>query len=262
MQKFLVLSLLVMSSSMYTMEKYSVSSFFSYLRSFVCSDQNLNESELIQGLRANKNKFEEQLQLNKWDTEYMNNVPNGLFSPEEIDKDPINFLKFCYWQDLELSGYINVSIRQFDEPSLLYKCKNARIDGYSALGAAIIAKDVQDPCKGGFILELKDRGYTLTEKDKELLVLELYDAISVKDKEIMILMLCNHKMSNLSVLPHDVRNYIVQYMIASLKDKHISVMDMGKHNRKLDLRKCMRPISKHSDSDMMYFLSDDEEDVP
>lgn len=34
---------------------------------------------------------------------------------------------------------------------------------------------------------------------------------------------------------------------------------MNKRHSELNLKKCMRAISKHSGSDMMYFSSDDEE---
>lgn len=224
MQK-IILSLLVMSSFSHAMEKYLSGKVFSFFNSFICSnqvssDQVVNESELIQSLRANKNKFEEQLQLEKWTTEYMD-TPHGLFLPDKIAENPVLFLKFCYFQELQVTGYINISIRDFDNSnSLSDKCRAARIDGYSALGAAMLAKEVQDACKGAFILDLKDRGYTLTEKDKELLVLELYDVIPVRCKKIMILLLCDQQTND--ELPHDIRNYIVQYIMDSLK-KRLSI---------------------------------------
>lgn len=241
-----------MSSSTHTMENYSFSKFCSFVCSFVfnnqvSSDHVVIESGVIKELRIRKNKFEEQLQLEKWTTEYMD-TPHGLFLPDKIAENPVLFLKFCYFQELQLTGYINISIRQFDEPSLLQKCRDARIDGYSALGAAMLAKEVQDPCKGGFIFDLKDRGYTLTEKDKELLVLELYDRIPVQHKKIMILLLCNQQTSD--ELPHDIRNYIVHYMIDALKKDYPSVMDMGKHHLKM----CTATFGSNNHIDIVQLL--------
>jgi len=235
MQKIIFLLLFVMSSSMHAMENSSFSRFFSFVCSFVCSDQVANESEVMQGLRANKNKFEEQLQIKEWVTEYMSPPTWELFSSEEVDNNPVQFLKFCYWQKHHKKP-MRIRIEQyFDYPSsLFHKCRNVRINGYSALGAAIIAKGVFNQDKGNFILDLKDRGYTLTEKDKELLVLELYDSIPVENKKAMMLLLCNHQANDLSFFPYDVRKYIVQYMIGCFKKGHTSVMDLGKHDPKFD----------------------------
>lgn len=230
-KRIIILLSLILSLSVHAMENNSSSGFFSSLRSLVPAwliGQMSHESGIIKNMRASKNEFEVQLQVNKWSTKYMLSITGGLFLMSDIDADPVMFLKYCYYQNLH-ECLICTSIEWLDTPDALRdKCKKAQIDGYSSLGAAILAQAVPDKEKGSFIQKLKNYGFELTEKDKELVVLEFYDSIPTEHKEIMTSLLSASGQSGLYILPYDVRRCIVWYMAATFKELHKSVTDMGK----------------------------------
>lgn len=134
-----------------------------------------------------------------------------------IKKSPANFLLYCYYQKyhdggdrIDLDGLIA-------REDLFNKCKEAQVDGYSALSAAIAAKDISIESKRRFIQELMNHGFKLTEKDETLAIAEFYDAISNDQKVKTVRLLLGQ--GNLSVLPHDVRRYIVHSMIDTCREK-------------------------------------------
>ncbi len=96
-----------------------------------------------QNLQESKNKFEKQLQLDL--RSRLMPLTTGVFGQNKIDADPIQFLKYCYYQNYYEYLLIDPYIKLLDNcsVSLFEKCKAARVDDYSALGAAIIAKKIR-----------------------------------------------------------------------------------------------------------------------
>ena len=75
----------------------------------------------------------------------------------------------------------------------LRRCIDARINGYSALGAAMLAKDVSIDDKRDFIQQLLNYGFELTKKDSAILKLEFCDGLSADQQAKMIFLLCDHR---------------------------------------------------------------------
>lgn len=241
MKQCLALLFLILSASTAcTMENNSSSSFDSWslylssaLRSYIPVIREMSLSPM-QKIQADKDEFEAQLQVNKLSMGYMVPLTTGLFNVAQIDINPVEFLKYCYNQNLHERFPFAVDVNYMDA-SLLEKCKKTEIDGYSALGAAIIAKDafvtlnkcILAPMKPIFILKLMNRCFTLTEKDKILVTLELYNAISAKEKEKMMLLLHDSQDGHFSVFPHEVRRVIVSDMVRLLDIKRL-LQESGK----------------------------------
>jgi hypothetical protein len=159
--------------------------------SVACAMESVSLSPM-QEVQRSKNEFEAQL-----------NSP-GIKSPFEF---------FIHCHHIEI--YVRFQCFESLDLSLLPKYKELQIDGYSALGAGIIAK-YRDTClewKKHLIFQLIAWGFTLTEKDKTLVALHLHDVISTEQKQMMISLLHDHQESGLAMVPHDVRRYIVDYMV-------------------------------------------------
>ncbi|HJZ23110.1 MAG TPA: hypothetical protein VJ201_01520 [Candidatus Babeliales bacterium] len=216
MHKRIVLLLLIVSPSMHAMESYSSEEFFSSFCSYLSQwamNQASGESEFIQKLRISRNQFEEQLQvftlrsiLDDWTIKDLAN---------SIDANPLLFLEHCYHQRF---FWRNVITWSSFEVSLINKCKKARIDGYSALGAACIARDISIGHKRDFIRPLMEHGFELTEKDKALAVIELYDAIPVEQKKKIIFLLFILGQGDFTILPDDVGKEIVYCIVYPFKE--------------------------------------------
>lgn len=210
MKKYIFLFLLVMNSSMHAMERYSFSGFLSSLYSYLFSDvinQVSRESEVIQNLRISRNKFAEKLNVFT-----LRATTHDLFN--SINDNPVLFLEHCYHQRFWWRNFI---VRSDVDIDLIDRCKKAQIDGYSALGAACIARDMPIGYKRDFIRPLMDHGFELTEKDRALAIIELYDAISAEQKKEMIFLLFILGQGNFAILPHELGKYIVYYMMYSFK---------------------------------------------
>ncbi len=229
----IILLICVMSQSMHAMQENYFTSFLSYFPWLASK-----EPQDILSLRKNRNKFEQQLLVNKIARKkYPDQVPvTWVYLPQgktvgqwffelvldpfykKIIDDPTVFLHYCYSQK-----YHQDSANDFKEftmsADLLNKCQHVSIDGYSALGAAIVAPDVSVKTKRDFVRQLMSFGFKLTQKDKVLAELMVYDSISVDHKKKMILLLSNYQKDNWCMLPHDVRKFIVYYMIDLFKDK-------------------------------------------
>jgi hypothetical protein len=179
----------------------------------------------LQGVKNCKAEFEKQLQLG-WSLQDVMPITLGSFSKGAIRNNHIEFLRYCYNLKLH-NDPIGFELSDLDKDvSLLVECKEAQINGYSALGAAIIAKDIltmvnkciQVPVKSRFILDLVKRGFVLTGKDRELLALELYTNIPGEQKQKMTLLLQDNN-GYFSVFPHDVRKLLMHYMICLFKEE-------------------------------------------
>jgi hypothetical protein len=145
-------------------------------------------------------------------------IKNGLFHADKITASPVKFLKYCYNQRVHKQCKKAIDIDSLNGP-LLDTCKAVQINGYSALGAAIIA-DVSLVARQEFIKRLLKKGFTLTEKDKKLSLLKFHSEICEGDRKAMIMLLQDHKKGNFALLPHDVRKYIVNYMVHLYKEKY------------------------------------------
>lgn len=202
------------------MEKESsLLSFFSWFS----SNQTPKESKLISDLRANKNEFEDKLRNKEVkrlleNEEYMSIFP---FSAYNMTSTPIKFLQYCYYLKFH-ENMFNMRLDDIDIPSLK-KCREARLNGYSALGAAIISDDTSIQEKRNFIKTLMIKyDFKPTLKDISLAELYLYDNISAEHKKIFIHLLHTHASTDWSVLPQEVRKHIAQYMIQLFKNEYSS----------------------------------------
>lgn len=194
-------------------EKESFVHCFLVLRSYVPAWLKSKNPSPMQYLEESKKKFESQLQKNLWSSSLMDSIAVGMFVRTRHYDDPFEFLKYCYNHDLDCNERLAFAV-SIDDLSILLldKCKEVRIDGYSALSAAILAKNIPEN-KSIFIQELVQKGFMLTADDRKLIALELYSIIPVEQKEIMIFLLQDHKEGNLSLLPYDVRKCMVDYMV-------------------------------------------------
>ncbi len=194
-----------------------------------------NKLSPIKALEASKNKFEEEMQfssasaLDKVGACVLEiTVERYVFDKRFIrffskdyseDKSPYDFLRYCYYQQHH-SGQGEWNLKQLVECSDLFDiCQRIQINGFSALGAAFLSQDVLCEEKYKFFELLMRHGFEWTENDKMLIQFYFYNAIPLKEKQTMILLLCDHKEDNLSVLPCDVRKYIVACMVHFLKQQ-------------------------------------------
>jgi hypothetical protein len=215
MKKHIALSLLIFSSTFtHTMEKE-----FSFLNPFswFSSSQTPNESKLIADLRANINDFENQLKLDRskeLEKTYLLPETLQLFMHIGTTK-PDQFIQYCYYQKFHETEMVD-----FDEictdTSLLKKYHELEINGYSALGAAMLAKEISIEEKLKFIKKLIKYNFKPTLKDIGIAELVLYDAITEHHKTLLHL-LHPHSEINWSVLPHEIRNHITQYILQLLR---------------------------------------------
>lgn len=228
MQKRILLLLLLNSFVLCAMEKES-SRFFSPLCSFLPKRFTHSSVSLspMQKLQADKDAFEKWL----WRTDWFSGgsrttMTGGLpYSSYYIHLKPVKFLKYCYMQHLHegapracnIHDLYTFSVQGRHEigRKLLSNCKKARKNGCSALGAAILARNVSAEYKRNFIYSLLQYGFTLTDKDRGLLKLVLYQAVPVEVTSL----LHDMQQGDFAVLPQDVRRSIVYHIACLLKGK-------------------------------------------
>ena len=168
--------------------------------------------ENILKFRKEKIEFEQALQLNKF-TEFQKNyiipVRLQLFSAGRMNNNAVKFLQYVYYKKFHknelffnLSDLLRYTI-------LLHKCQNARLLGYSALGAAVIAKDITYEEKKLFIELLMAFQFVPTDKDKELAYLEWHERTPLQER-IKFLLVKGSKDpgSVLSTVPLEIIKYI------------------------------------------------------
>ena len=148
---------------------------------------------------------------------------NLLLKPflKRIKLGPTLFLDYCYYLK-HFKGAVQKNIAELIScPNLFRACQEIRKDNYSALGAVIMAHGVSVEDKRDFIQKLMLNGFELTQNDKELAALNLYDVISTENKAKMILLLCDdYQEDSLSQLLPEIRKYIVQYLISLFNKQH------------------------------------------
>lgn len=222
-KRMLVLLFIIGSLNVYAMEKES-SSFLSPLRLFLPKRFVSNSIHLstMQKLQTDRDKFEEWLLKIKWFGAYPNWTAMG--PGEHIYDKPVKFLKYCYMPDsyegacaFHIDYLYNLSLRSTHKlaRARFNQAKKARKNGYSALGAAILARGVSGEYKRNFIYWLLQYGFTLTDKDRGLLKLALYQAASPE----VLSLLHDTQQGNFAALPLDIRRCVVYNIVHLLKGK-------------------------------------------
>lgn len=204
MKNRIALSLLIVSSAFtHTMENdtWSLSCFSlrSYLPAWLPFSQTPQESKLTSNIRKSKNELRSLL-IDLWVEQF------------EIEKDYSSFLCYCYYpknKELENLNHLN------SLPSTLKNWRAGRVNGYSALGAAIISDKTSIEEKRNFIQKLLKNGFRPTTKDIRLAQLALYDGIT-KHKALLHVL---YSQANWATLPQEIRSQIAQYMIQLFKNE-------------------------------------------
>ena len=221
----------------------ALTSAYSYIPSWF--GQSPKESEHIQALRKDKNDFEQELKTIKggmlssdsdrlpalfpatWPDRVMCDDKQCFYLPSPIMKSSIKFLQYCYYQkfhmDKSKENMQDLASANFKD--LLDAYKEAQIDGYSAIGAAIIAPDVSIESKRNFIEQLIDLGFKPTKKDKMLAELQLYDAISAEKKAEIVAFFSRKDM------PYDVTKKIINCMLDLYRKDYWPLPDSANDNK-------------------------------
>lgn len=178
-------------------------------------------SQSIASMRANKDNLEKRLSMKDKQikkaikrqqdlrnifTIGSNNLGNSGFGASS------NFLDYCYYQTLHERIGLNLSdIQNLDH------CKgtHASFCDYSALGAAMLAKDIPTEKKHAFIQKLIDYGFEPLNGDIELADLIVYDHTMHYEK-ILLHLLYTQTPATWSPLLQEVRTHIAQYLLQLL----------------------------------------------
>jgi len=162
------------------------------------------KSQLIQALEKNKNDVEQKLEpdLIKENISRDDYLPRVLIYRAGLSINTyINlgryetptaegFCMWCYHQRSHTTEKEDLDFLSLTSPQdRLDFHKEAQIDGYSAIGAAILAPEVSIESKRNFIAQLLNLGFKLTIKDRMLAEFVVYDSIPENEKEKMILFL-------------------------------------------------------------------------
>ena len=217
MKKYIILSLFAVSSAfIYAMENNSFAfSIVSYLPSFsgwFSFNQIQHESTLITELRKSKNEFE--MKLETWPRKDFGDFFHSIFGYSYFPTTTLWLVTnhTCLERIDTAPGYV---LKQY---------QSERKNGYSALGAIMIAKysyydksDISLTEKCYFVQELTIRGFKLTPKDRELAKLVLYDHIINNKKTVLHLLYPDFK-ANWSILPKEIKIQIAQIMVQLFKN--------------------------------------------
>jgi hypothetical protein len=232
-KSYWILLFILSSAVMSAMENKSLflglSSLSSYLPTWFSSSQKLNESKLILDIRENKDKFENQLKLHKL-AEYTKKLcpkTSKLFIITSVS--PVQFFQYCYYQKFHETEPC-MSLEQLKKDlTLLNECQKMIMDGYSALSAAMLAKDVSSQVKRAFIKELIDYQFKPTLKDTQLAEFIFYDEImkeeqstELKAKKLktkFIHLLHPDSSAHWRILPNEVRKLIAGLIVQVLKQE-------------------------------------------
>ncbi len=145
-----------------------------------------NESELISDLRKDTNNFKNKLKPSFSESLLIPIIESKFVSPHaKITIDPKKYLDSHTCLGAFSLYYLtkDILIKDFDNVThALSACQSAQIDGYSCIGAVIIANKGSIVEKRSFIRELINRGFKPTTKDIRLTNLIFYDEISEEYK--------------------------------------------------------------------------------
>lgn len=221
MKKVFLFCVLVCTGQMYGMEAEACEYFtnvilktYSYISSFLFTP----DPQFVQDLRKDKCDFEHTLFFRSFIIEenISRNVVVGFdcsvkkmfhaFFQSSTNLKPINFLRYCFYQFCHTDQNkqeMQQLISQYPDLHPLDEYKKIEINGYSAIGAAILAPEVSIENKREFIEQLLNLGFLPTKKDVMIAKLQLYDAIPPEEKEKMMLFLRQKEL-----LPEIKRNII------------------------------------------------------
>jgi hypothetical protein len=197
------------------------------------------ESEQIQRIRSDKNNFLRKLSLPALAREkYSNEIPIAwtyvpetrivgkyffeiVLDPAKITADPTLFVRYCYYQQYHEESNLNLAYLA-SHSTLLPLCQETTLDGYSAIGAAILAKDtVLIGYRRRFLEQLMQYGFRCTKKDRQLIALEIYDTMSIAKQAAMI-RLSLQGQGYFVLLPYEIRMLILQRMLYPvIHDMHL-----------------------------------------
>lgn len=244
MKRLILLLICITSSiSIHSMENsyWAISINFckSLFSRLISESQIPSESLCIIDLRNDINAFENKLQsifvegasIGRGHLAMLIELDNVRINKAET---PSGLLNCCYyykhWQEDEK---IDEKIMDFNKlghnSSVLKKYENAQIEGYSALGACMIAQDISFAKRRMLIQYLSNHNFKPIPKDIGIAELILYDG-TLKHRE-KFMHLCNpHPETNWSVLPKDLRLGIAYYIIRILKNKFWLLPDESTNN--------------------------------
>jgi len=203
MLKYLALSILIPNStSLYSMENNPL----------ILCKKNPQKHVSIETIGANINRFKTWVNCSYFHSDPM------------LEADSDVFIEHCYFHQSYPENF-TCNLKFLDKnPTELNTCKNLRKHGYSCLGALLMGYPIsQEECKEhkqkqcACITMLKVRDFIPTEEDKKVVQLRLYNSINKKHKTTLTLLLSNNQYNNLAVLPHEVRQHIMRYLISSKK---------------------------------------------
>jgi len=174
----------------------------------------------IQKIHDDITAFENKLQMNPLHFADVNDDlviwEIGIFRKQDIRNKPEEFLQYCCYQKYHGTEK-EVTIEMLDNDHiLLNKCRNARINGYSALGAALLAKNGNDEDTSIIINKLLERGFVPTTKDKGIVQWNLYKTITEKHITAITFLFSQHP--DVAQLPNEIRRLILHYIINVIKD--------------------------------------------
>lgn len=189
------------------------------------------ESEKIIALRAKKEAFENQLKVSSFNATRKKFFSKDLpFCGLQVQNDPTVFLQYAYYisdDDIQTAPLENMhgidrhthgpihiffQIERNDIQAIKNSCIPAAINGYSALGAALISKTISRAQKRVFLQQLLDLGFKTTPGDHELAYLEAYDASGIRPgAKFMLALGRNDKNCILTKLPPEIFFEIISY---------------------------------------------------
>lgn len=158
----------------------------------------------------------------------------GFFRIKDIQDNPNVFLQYIYNADrfdfasLKLRRWLDthtpfthlwlehdswrIGNSVFIFRDIKKSCIEAKIDGYSALGMAVIAKHLNRKEKTNLIKDLRALGFKPTRKDKQLALFELYESTPQDtQRKFMLALGHNDPNCNLSRLPLEIIVHIANY---------------------------------------------------
>jgi hypothetical protein len=240
MKKQILVPLLILNSVFaYAMEdKSSFLNYFSLnllIPTWFSSHQIPDESQiykdsiLISGYRTGKDNFENQLR----DKEVESILEaDGIMTTEPVNIFNIHrqFLLYCYYFKFH-KDKVNVQLLGSDTIRL---CRGAQLDGYSGLGAVMLARDMSLHARYNCVQQLINLDFCPTPKDREIAELILYDEIMKNKQESqfkkkLIHLLHPDSPAYWRELPQEIRKLIAQYLVEVIKtDNNYWLLTDGK----------------------------------
>jgi len=129
---------------------------------------------------------------------------------------PEYFLKYCYYQQDHLFNASNIqALKGKNNEQLLEQYKETTIHGFSALGAAALARSLSNYNQKSLITALLKLGFIPTDEDKTIIQVKFNNTLATKHKAIAPFLLCTtHTQKNIfTTLPHEIKKIIMKNVI-------------------------------------------------